>query len=123
MPATVHDDESSMPIRDHDDCVSFQEFRGLRKTVDSMAEDLRAVKEALMLSTPTRPCVIDTQRKHGAEIADLQESRAASFPRRIWETAIITAVQVITALALAMFAKGFVVSLMAEALKSAGGAK
>lgn len=123
MPTSLHDSDSEVPTRDHDSCVSFQEFRSLKNMVRDMAEDMRVIRDALMVSTPDRGCVIDNQRKHEAQIQALQSERATSFGRKLLETAATTVVQVSTALLLALLAKGLVVSIVTEALKLAGGTK
>lgn len=134
MPGSTHDDdESNLPVSDHDSCVSRQEFRILRNMVRDMAGDVKLMKDVLMVSTPERGCMLDTQRKQDAEIALLRTEIAvvkasssaptAPLSRRLVETIALTSASTITVLTIALLGKGIVVSIMTEALKLAGGAK
>jgi hypothetical protein len=130
MAPSVHDDESSLPIGDHDNCVSFQEFRTLRNMVKGMADDVKLMKDMLMISTPERGSMLDTQRKQDAEIAlvraelaIVKAAQATPLSRRVLEGVILTAASTVTVLTIALLGKGIVVSIMTEALKLYGGAK
>lgn len=102
--------------------------------VSRMAEDVKLMKDVLMVSTPERGCMLDTQRKQDAEIALLRTEIAivkasssthepAPLSRRLMEAVALTAASTITVLTIALLGKGIVVSIMTEALKLAGGAK
>lgn len=87
--------------------ADFQELAGM----------VKQVRDCLMVSTPERGCVLDSIRKHDAQIAALECAPRRGPMDAIVDAAIRTATTTIMLLVLTLIAKGFLVSVVADAIK------
>jgi hypothetical protein len=108
-------DTDSVP-RDHSDCPSAQALRELRREQKVMAEDVSAMRRVLLESSPDRGSVLDEQRKHAAQIKELQGSTWTVFIARAF---LQSAIGLGTALIFALVAKGLLLEFLAQAQKLA----
>lgn len=96
--------------------VSREDFQRLTAMVEQ-------VRDCLMVSTPMQGCVLDTLRKHDAQIIELKTSQSRSILSAALDSSVRTVSASLTGLALLFLARGFVVSMMADAIKLSGVAK
>ena len=96
--------------------VSREDFHRLTAMVEQ-------VRDCLMVSTPQQGCVLDTLRKHDAQIIEIKASQSRGILAAALDSSVRTISASLTGLALLFLAKGLVVSMMAEAIKLAGVSK
>lgn len=91
-----------------------------REDFHDLTEMVKQVRDCLMVSTPERGCVLDTLRKHDAQIVELKALQNRGIIATALDSSVRTISASITGLALLFMAKGLVVSIMADAIKLAG---
>ncbi len=93
--------------------VSPEDFHDLTQMV-------KQVRDCLMVSTPERGCVLDTIRKHEAQIATLEGAGRRGAMGIIIDSAVRATTTTITVLVITLIAKGFIVSVVSESIKMSG---
>lgn len=108
--------DSTAIMTDHSDCPSAHELRELRKELRAASNNVETVRRVLMESTPERGSVLDVQRKHEAQIKDLQGVTWTVFAARAF---LQSTIGLGTALVFALILKGLVLEFLAQAQKLA----
>lgn len=96
--------------------ISDEKFQQLCATVEETSKGVAEVKAILTISTPEHGCILDTIRSQGEQIKKLVDDKWITL---IAKTSIACLVKYGWAVIFLFLAKGFLVSVTAEALKLA----
>ncbi len=86
----------------------------MRKELREVGRDVAGLRQILVESTPDRGSVLDEQRKHRAQIQELQ---GASWPVFVAKTFTACVIGLATTFAAGLLAKGLILEIITQATK------